>query len=87
MRHATRALRAAVAAFALALAPPATADDPPRPVPQYQVDPFWPKPLPNRWEIGQASGVATDARDHVWVVHRTRTMTEEERGATLSPPR
>ena len=87
MRHATRALRAAVAAFALALAPPATADDPPRPVPQYQVDPFWPKPLPNRWEIGQASGVATDARDHVWVVHRPRTMTEDERGATLNPPR
>ena len=22
-------------------------------VPQFQVDPFWPKPLPNNWILGQ----------------------------------
>ncbi len=56
-------------------------------VPVYQVDPFWPKTLPNNWRIGQAAGVAVDRRDHVWVIHRPRTMTEDERGATTTPPR
>jgi hypothetical protein len=55
--------------------------------PRYQVDAAWPKPLPNRWGIGQAAGVATDAQDHIWVLHRPRTMTEDERGAALTPPR
>lgn len=72
--------------FALALAGPAVAQSQPQ-VPQYQVDPFWPKPLPSRWEVGQASGVATDARDHVWVIQRPRSLTEDERGAALIPPR
>jgi DNA-binding beta-propeller fold protein YncE len=55
--------------------------------PQFQVDPWWPKPLPNNWLIGQAAGVAVDRHDHVWVVQRARSLTEDERGATLSPPR
>jgi DNA-binding beta-propeller fold protein YncE len=54
--------------------------------PVYQVDPFWPKPLPQNWGIGQAAGVAVDRRDHVWVLHRPRTMTADERGATATPP-
>src|SRR5437667_151785 len=45
--------------------------------PQLRVDPAWPKPLPNRWLMGQASGVAVDAQDHVWVLQRPRTLTEE----------
>lgn len=36
----------------------------------FQVEPFWPKPLPNHWLFGSITGVAVDARDHVWVVHR-----------------
>jgi DNA-binding beta-propeller fold protein YncE len=55
--------------------------------PKFQVDPFWPKPLPNRWLLGQVSGVAVDAKDHVWIVQRPRTLTEDERGAALTPPR
>ena len=55
--------------------------------PKFVVDPFWPKPLPNRWLLGQVSGVAVDARDHVWIVQRPKSLTEDERGATLSPPR
>jgi diguanylate cyclase (GGDEF)-like protein len=79
-------MRRALFALGLLLAPvlPAAAQAPA--VPQYQVDPFWPKSLPNRWGIGQAAGVATDARDHVWVIHRPRTMTADERGATATPP-
>jgi len=55
--------------------------------PRVEVDPFWPKPLPNNWLMGQAAGVATDRHDHVWVIQRPKSLTEDERGATLNPPR
>jgi NHL repeat len=55
--------------------------------PVFAVDPRWPQPLPNRWLMGQAAGVAVDRRDHVWVVQRPRSLTEDERGAALKPPR
>src|SRR5689334_7709235 len=38
--------------------------------PMFEVDPFWPKPLPNHWVLGAAVGVWVDAQDHVWMVHR-----------------
>jgi DNA-binding beta-propeller fold protein YncE len=38
--------------------------------PTFEVDPLWPKPLPNHWVLGQTIGVAVDAQDHVWIVHR-----------------
>lgn len=38
--------------------------------PLFQVDPFWPKPLPNHWILGNTIGVAVDERDHVFIVHR-----------------
>ena len=55
-------------------------------VPQFQVDPFWPKELPNNWIVGQVSGVAVDDRDHVWLLHRPRTLTAREAGAVQQPP-
>jgi len=55
--------------------------------PRYQVDPYWPKPLPNNWILGQVAGIATDKNDHIWIIHRPRTTTEDERGATLEPKR
>ena len=36
----------------------------------YQVDPMWPKPLPNNWVLGSTVGLAVDSRDHVYIVHR-----------------
>src|SRR5512140_3612120 len=57
------------------------------PGPRYAVDPYWPKPLPHNWILGQVAGIATDSKDHIWVLHRPRTITEDERGATLAPPR
>ena len=38
--------------------------------PKFEVDPFWPRPLPDHMLIGAAIGVAVDSRDHVWIVHR-----------------
>src|SRR5919197_1274103 len=64
---------------------PAGAAEPP--APRFEVDAAWPKPLPNNWLMGQAAGVAVDRRDHVWVIQRPKTLTEDERGATLVPPR
>ena len=55
-------------------------------VPRFEVDPFWPAPLPNNWILGQVAGVAVDANDHVWIVHRPRKLTEREAGAVQSPP-
>ncbi|HMF94939.1 MAG TPA: hypothetical protein VKE96_11615, partial [Vicinamibacterales bacterium] len=33
--------------------------------PRFEVDPLWPKPLPNKWILGQTIGVSVDAQDHV----------------------
>jgi DNA-binding beta-propeller fold protein YncE len=47
-------------------------------VPTFQVDPFWPKPLPNHWLVGAVVGVAVDASDHVWITHRPSTLQPNE---------
>jgi DNA-binding beta-propeller fold protein YncE len=57
-----------------------------RDAPRFEVDPFWPKPLPNNWILGQVSGVAVDTRGHVWIVQRPRSLSERELGAAQSPP-
>jgi len=38
--------------------------------PRFEVDPLWPKPLPNHWVLGSTVGVSVDGRDHVFIVHR-----------------
>jgi DNA-binding beta-propeller fold protein YncE len=55
-------------------------------VPQFQVDPFWPKPLPDKWILGQVSGIAVDRYDRIWVVHRPSSLNERERAAEQNPP-
>ena len=40
--------------------------------PLFEVDPLWPKPLPNHWILGSTIGVAVDSRDHVWIIHRAQ---------------
>ena len=39
--------------------------------PRFEVDPLWPKPLPNHWMLGSAIGVSVDADDHIWIIHRS----------------
>ena len=58
--------------------------------PRFRVDPFWPT-LPDDWILGQAAGVAVDADDHVWLLHRPRTLDARQRGeegmcCTPAPP-
>ena len=52
----------------------------------FQYDPTWPKPLPDNWTLGNVVGVAVDARDHVWIVHRPGSLTAQEAGADADPP-
>src|SRR5712672_3764870 len=52
----------------------------------FAVDPSWPKPLPKNWILGQVSGIAVDANDHVWLIQRPGSLTEDEKGAALDPP-
>src|SRR5262249_49064601 len=54
--------------------------------PRFEVDPFWPKPLPNHWILGQTIGVSVDAQDHVWIIHRAGSLEANEVHATTNPP-
>jgi DNA-binding beta-propeller fold protein YncE len=56
--------------------------------PMFEVDPFWPKPLPNHWVLGSTIGVGVDSRDHVFIVHRGLSTLNErtEAGAATNPP-
>ena len=87
VRIALSGVLAGALALALALSAHAVEPDTAAVAPAFEVDPAWPKPLPNGWLIGQASGVAVDAQDHVWVLQRPRTLTDDEKAASLDPPR
>ena len=66
-------------------------------VPKFEVDPSWPKPLPNRWVTGEIGGLCVDAKDHVFLVQRVSDvggmdghlegLTDDELNAgTAGPP-
>src|SRR5467141_2488255 len=54
--------------------------------PMFEVDPMWPKPLPNHWIMGNTIGVSVDAQDHVWIIHRQGSLEAKEVYATTNPP-
>ena len=54
--------------------------------PMFEVDPLWPKPLPNHWLIGMTIGVSVDAQDHIWIVHRAGSLEKGEQHAATNPP-
>jgi DNA-binding beta-propeller fold protein YncE len=65
----------------------ATAQDRTVEVPIFEVDPLWPKPLPNEGLLGMTIGVSVDAQDNVWITHRgAATLNNNEKGSTLNPP-
>jgi len=52
--------------------------------PRFEVDPLWPKPLPNHWVLGSAIGVWVDEQDHIWIIHRSSaTLGNNERPLEL----
>jgi len=54
--------------------------------PRFEVDPLWPKPLPNHWLQGMTIGVSVDAQDHVWIVHGQGSLEPGELHAATNPP-
>jgi DNA-binding beta-propeller fold protein YncE len=59
--------------------------------PMFQVDPFWPEPLPHNWTLGNAIGIAVDRQDQIWMIHRTTGVADNFKtpGAsccTVAPP-
>jgi len=55
--------------------------------PRFEVDPMWPKPLPNHWVMGNVIGVGVDAQDHVYIIHRgAGSLEAKEIYAAANPP-
>src|SRR3954452_12644358 len=56
-------------------------------VPIFEVDPLWPKALPNEGLLGMACGLSVDSQASVWMLHRSsQTLPNNEKGAVLNPP-
>ena len=76
-------ITAAMLSGVVATSRPASAGE----IPTFAVEASWPKPLPNNWILGQVGGITVDSRDHVWIIQRPRSLTDDEKGAALTPPR
>ena len=72
-------IKIAIALFVFALALPG------QNALKFEVDPTWPKPLPEHWITGQVGGVCTDSHDHIVIVNR-RNITKEEAETEISAP-
>lgn len=83
----TKTLYACIAAAGLVGAPQLSHTAQAGEIPTFAVDAAWPKPLPNNWILGQVGGITVDWQGHIWVIHRPRSLTDDEKGATLNPPR
>src|SRR5437016_12844131 len=55
-------------------------------VPHYEADPYWPKPLPDRWVLGGLGGVCVDAQDHVFLLNRQDVLEGDLNAGHLAPP-
>ena len=81
------AMTALILAGALAAGPAAAQQTAKADVaPTFQPEPFWPKPLPENWVLGQVAGIAVGPDDHIWILHRPATLLDDEKGAQANPP-
>jgi len=58
-------------------------------VPMFEVDPLWPKNLPDHWLMGPTIGVDVDSTDTIWIVHRNtpnQFVARTEIGMVQDPP-
>jgi len=53
--------------------------------PKFEVDPMWPKPLPNLWVTGGVGGLCIDSHDHVFILNR-RDLTDNDLDAGRQAP-
>ena len=53
-------------------------------IPTFKVDATWPK-VPKQWVLGLVSGVGVDSKDHIWVLHRPRTVNPEDKDKAAPP--
>lgn len=94
---ASRKIKIAVAAIivswggAIALTPPAASAAPLEAphwgeggVPQFKIDPSWPK-IPSKWKVGFGSAVVGDSKGNVWILSRPRRLSKEDQ-AIAAPP-
>jgi DNA-binding beta-propeller fold protein YncE len=51
----------------------------------FEVDPWWPRPLPDKWITGRLGSVCVDSHDHIIVTNR-RDITDEERETSTQAP-
>jgi DNA-binding beta-propeller fold protein YncE len=52
--------------------------------PRFEVEPLWPKPLPNHWVLGNAIGVWVDDQDVIWIINRgSATLADNEKALEL----
>src|SRR5262245_20140831 len=67
-----------LAFLTVALVTAVAAAQTPSQVPTFEIEPNWPRPLPNRWILGAVAGVTVDTNDHVWIIHRPSTLQPNE---------
>ncbi|MEE4277238.1 MAG: beta-propeller fold lactonase family protein [Halieaceae bacterium] len=56
-----------------------------RPIPRFQADAAWPT-VPGGMMFGQVPGLALDADDNVWMLHRPNSLTFSDTGLAQDPP-
>ena len=54
--------------------------------PGFVIDPAWPQALPNNWLLGQIAGLYVDRNDHIWILNRPRSLTNDEAGLEDAVP-
>src|SRR5262245_54530055 len=55
------------------------------PVPRFEIDATFPKPLPNRWVTGGFGGHCIDAQDHVLLLNRQDVLDGDLNAGHLAP--
>jgi hypothetical protein len=57
-----------------------------REIPVFEYDETFPRPLPNHWITGTVVGIDVDAKQHIWMAHRAKTIRPDELHGQADPP-
>jgi sugar lactone lactonase YvrE len=52
---------------------------------KYEIDPSWPKPLPDKWVLGGLGGLCVDAQDHVLILNRQDVLDVDLNAGKMAP--